>query len=72
MLLVLVLLLCCGFAGVLEQSAVDPWQKSKREVQKNSGELLHSLSDEFPRGETLNSKKRKFGYQERRIGYQER
>ncbi|KAJ1142974.1 hypothetical protein NDU88_009286 [Pleurodeles waltl] len=51
MLLVVVLLLCCGFAGVLEQSVVDPWQKSKTEVQRNSGELLHSLSEELPRGE---------------------
>ncbi|KAJ1198974.1 hypothetical protein NDU88_002812 [Pleurodeles waltl] len=29
-----------SFAGVLVQSAVDPWQKSKREVQRNSGEFL--------------------------------
>ncbi|KAJ1097847.1 hypothetical protein NDU88_002963 [Pleurodeles waltl] len=37
---------CFSIQGVLEQSAVDPWQKSKREVQRNSGELLHSLSQE--------------------------
>ncbi|KAJ1088940.1 hypothetical protein NDU88_002094 [Pleurodeles waltl] len=41
--------------SVLEQSAVDPWHKSKREVQRNSGELLHLLSGEKPTGETLNS-----------------
>ncbi|KAJ1165290.1 hypothetical protein NDU88_005718 [Pleurodeles waltl] len=41
-------------------------------MQRNSGELLHSLSEEYPKGETLNSQKRRIGYQERRIGYQER
>ncbi|KAJ1213432.1 hypothetical protein NDU88_001069 [Pleurodeles waltl] len=51
--------------GILEQSAVDPWQQSKREVQRNSGELLHSLSGEKPTGETLNSPQRRIGYRER-------
>ncbi|KAJ1129340.1 hypothetical protein NDU88_007711 [Pleurodeles waltl] len=48
--------------GIQEQSAVDPRQKSKREVQRNSGELLHLLYDEKPTGETLNSPQRKIGY----------
>ncbi|KAJ1101249.1 hypothetical protein NDU88_006321 [Pleurodeles waltl] len=65
MLLVVFLLLCCGYAGVLDQSAVNPWKKSKREVQRNSGELLHSLSDEIPTGETLNSPQMRIGYRER-------
>ncbi|KAJ1164930.1 hypothetical protein NDU88_005362 [Pleurodeles waltl] len=55
-----------------EQSAVDPLQKVKREMQGNSDELLHSLSGEIPKAETLNSQKRRFGYLGRRIGYQER
>ncbi|KAJ1185959.1 hypothetical protein NDU88_002745 [Pleurodeles waltl] len=62
MLLVVVLLLCCSFAGVLEQSAVDPRQKSKREMQRNTGVLLHSLSDEKPTRETLNSPQRRIGH----------
>ncbi|KAJ1108346.1 hypothetical protein NDU88_005722 [Pleurodeles waltl] len=62
MLLVIILLLCCGFAGILEQSEVDPWQKSKREMLRNSGELLHSLSDEKPTGETLNSPQKRIGH----------
>ncbi|KAJ1154865.1 hypothetical protein NDU88_007608 [Pleurodeles waltl] len=52
--------------SVLEQSAVDPWKKSKREVQRNSGELLHLLPGEKPRGETLNSPQRRIGYRERK------
>ncbi|KAJ1173992.1 hypothetical protein NDU88_005816 [Pleurodeles waltl] len=50
------------FAAILEQSAVDPWQKSKREMQRNSGELSHSLSEEKPTGETLNSPQRMIGH----------
>ncbi|KAJ1089812.1 hypothetical protein NDU88_002956 [Pleurodeles waltl] len=53
MLLVVIVLLCCGFAGVLEQSEVNPWQKSKSEMQRSSGELLHFLSEEKPTGEAL-------------------
>ncbi|KAJ1117126.1 hypothetical protein NDU88_005326 [Pleurodeles waltl] len=45
-----------------------PWQKVKREMQRNSDELLHSLSEEFPKAETLNSQKRAFGYLGERIG----
>ncbi|KAJ1205074.1 hypothetical protein NDU88_000509 [Pleurodeles waltl] len=34
------------------------WQKVKREMQRNSDELLHSLSKEFPKAKTLNSHKK--------------
>ncbi|KAJ1166352.1 hypothetical protein NDU88_006756 [Pleurodeles waltl] len=62
------LLLCCGFAGVLSSQRSILWQKVKREMQRNSGELFHSVSKEFPKAETLNSQKRRFGYLGRRIG----
>ncbi|KAJ1189060.1 hypothetical protein NDU88_005811 [Pleurodeles waltl] len=55
-------------AGVLSSQRSIPWQKVKREMQRNSDELLHSLSKEFPKAETLNSQKRRFGYLGRRIG----
>ncbi|KAJ1107448.1 hypothetical protein NDU88_004838 [Pleurodeles waltl] len=45
-----------------------PWQKVKREMQRNSDELLHSLSKVSPETETLNSRKRGFGYLGERIG----
>ncbi|KAJ1148691.1 hypothetical protein NDU88_001519 [Pleurodeles waltl] len=61
-------LLCCGFAAVLSSQRSILWQKVKREIQRNSDELLHSLSKEFPKAETLNSQKRRFGYLGRRIG----
>ncbi|KAJ1118470.1 hypothetical protein NDU88_006661 [Pleurodeles waltl] len=57
---------------VLSSQRAVLWQKVKREMQRNSDELLHSLSEEFPKAETLNSQKRRFGYLGRRIGYQER
>ncbi|KAJ1190183.1 hypothetical protein NDU88_006921 [Pleurodeles waltl] len=49
-------------AGVLSSQRSILWQKVKREMQKNSGELLHLVSEEFPKAETLNSQKRSFGY----------
>ncbi|KAJ1098374.1 hypothetical protein NDU88_003485 [Pleurodeles waltl] len=60
------------YLGVLNNQRSILWQKVKREMQRNSGELLHSLSGEIPKAETLNSPKRRFGYLGRRIGYQER
>ncbi|KAJ1126582.1 hypothetical protein NDU88_004989 [Pleurodeles waltl] len=45
------------------------WQKVKREMQRNFGELLHPVSEEFLKAETLNSQKRRLGYVGRRIGY---
>ncbi|KAJ1195679.1 hypothetical protein NDU88_004947 [Pleurodeles waltl] len=58
----------CNFAGVLSSQRSIILQKVKREMQRNSGELLHSVSEEFPKAETLNSQKRRFGYLGRRIG----
>ncbi|KAJ1128889.1 hypothetical protein NDU88_007261 [Pleurodeles waltl] len=52
----------CGCRGKI------PWQKVKREMQRNSDELLHSLSKESQETETLNSQKRGFGYLGERIG----
>ncbi|KAJ1196273.1 hypothetical protein NDU88_000144 [Pleurodeles waltl] len=60
------------FCGILSSQRLILWQKVKREMQRNFDELLHSLSEEFPKAETLNSQKRRFGYIGRRIGYQER
>ncbi|KAJ1170654.1 hypothetical protein NDU88_002527 [Pleurodeles waltl] len=57
-----------GFAGVLSSQRSILWQKVKREMQRNSNEHLHSLSEEFHKAETLNSQKRRFGYLGRRIG----
>ncbi|KAJ1166239.1 hypothetical protein NDU88_006647 [Pleurodeles waltl] len=45
--------------GVLSSQRSILWQKVKREMQRNSGELLHSVSEEFHKAETLNSQKRK-------------
>ncbi|KAJ1195903.1 hypothetical protein NDU88_005168 [Pleurodeles waltl] len=63
---------CCYFVAVLQASHRSqqsiPWQKVKREMQRNTDELLHSLSKEFPKAETLNSQKRRFGYLGERIG----
>ncbi|KAJ1137295.1 hypothetical protein NDU88_003708 [Pleurodeles waltl] len=47
----------------------NPYQKVKREMQRNSAELMHSLSKVSPETETLNSQKRGFGYLGERKGY---
>ncbi|KAJ1174204.1 hypothetical protein NDU88_006026 [Pleurodeles waltl] len=62
------LLLCCRFAGFQRGQQSIPYQKVKREMQRNSDELLHSLSKVSPETETLNSQKRGFGYLGERIG----
>ncbi|KAJ1218940.1 hypothetical protein NDU88_006511 [Pleurodeles waltl] len=59
-------------SGILSSQRSILWQKVKREMQRNSDELLHSLSSKIPKAETLNRQKRRFGYLGRRIGYQER
>ncbi|KAJ1205108.1 hypothetical protein NDU88_000543 [Pleurodeles waltl] len=40
--------------GVQSSQRSIPLQNVKREMQRNSDELLHSLSKEFPKAETLN------------------
>ncbi|KAJ1125038.1 hypothetical protein NDU88_003477 [Pleurodeles waltl] len=62
------LLLCCRFAGFQRGQQSIPYQKVKREMQRNSAELMHSLSKVSPETETLNSQKRGFGYLGERIG----
>ncbi|KAJ1205155.1 hypothetical protein NDU88_000590 [Pleurodeles waltl] len=57
------------FAGFQRGQQLIPYQKVKREMQRNSAELMHSLSKVSPETETLNSQKRGFGYLGERIGY---